>query len=77
MTKTELRQTKEYKEAMEKIKGYRSGFTFTLNYGKIPKGQGNALKIITRDCVKSGILETIEIGLDINGNFVEEKYRRL
>ena len=77
MTKQELRKTKDYKEAVEKIKTYRKGFEFTLNYASIPKAKGNALKIITKDCIDAGIIESISIGLDIEGNFVEETYRRL
>lgn len=77
MTLQELRQTEEYKKAVDKIKGYRKGFEFTLNYGKIPKAKGNALKIITRDCIENGILESISFGLDLQGNFVDETYRRL
>ena len=77
MTKAEVRETKDYAEAVEKIKGYPQGFTFTLNYSKIPKPKANALNIITDDCIKAGILESIEIGLDITGNIVEEKFRRL
>ena len=73
----ELRQTKDYKEAIKKIKGYKKGFEFTLNYGTIPKAKGNALKIITKDCIENGILEIISIGLDLQGNFVDETYRRL
>ena len=77
MTKQELRETKDYKEAIEKIKGYRKGFEFTLNYGSIPKAKENTLRIITKDCIDAGIIESISIGLDIEGNFVEETYRRL
>lgn len=77
MTKAELRKTKEYADAMEKIKNYRKGFTFTLNYAEIPRPQGNALKIITQDCIDNGILESISFGLNIHGECVEEEYRRL
>ena len=77
MTVYELRQTKDYKEAVEKIKRHRKGFEFTLNYAEIPKAKGNALKVITKDCIENGILESIAIGLDIQGNFVDETYRRL
>lgn len=77
MTKQELRETKDYKEAVEKIKAYRKGFEFTLNYASIPKAKGKALKIITKDCIDAGIIESISIGLDIEGNFVDETYRRL
>lgn len=77
MTKQELRETNNYKEAVEKIKAYRKGFEFTLNYASIPKAKGNALRIITKDCIDAGIIESISIGLDIEGNFVDETYRRL
>lgn len=77
MTKAELRKTKEYADAVEKIKNYRKGFTFTLNYAEIPKPQGNALKIITKDCIDNGILECISIGLNVHGEWVEDEYRRL
>lgn len=52
MTVQEFRETDGYKEAFDKIKGYPRGFKFTLDYTKIPKAKGNALKIITRDCIK-------------------------
>jgi hypothetical protein len=77
MTKAEFRKSKEYAEAVEIIKGYRKGRRLTLCYGQIPKPKANALRIVTEDCRKMGILESIRIGIDIHGNFVEEEYRRL
>lgn len=77
MTKTVFRKSKEYTECMEKIKNYPKGFTFSLKYREIPKAKGNALKILTQDCIDAGILDSISIGLDIHGNFVEETYKRL
>lgn len=77
MTKQEFRESKEYAEMMEKIKGYHKGFKFTLHYGQIPKAKANALRTITQDCIKMGILESKSIGLDIQGNFVEEEYERV
>ena len=77
MTKAEFRKSKEYAECMEKIKNYPKGFTFSLKYGEIPKAKGNALRILTEDCIDKGILETISFGLNIHGEFVEEEYRRL
>lgn len=77
MTKAEFRQSKEYAECMEKIKNYPKGFEFTVYYGQIPKAKANALEVLTNDCIKAGILESIGIGLDIQGNFVEKEYRRL
>lgn len=77
MTKSEFRQSSEYKEMMDKIKGYPKGFTFTLHYGEIPKAKGNALRILTEDAIKEGILESIAIGLTLQGEPVDETYRRL
>ena len=77
MTVQKMRETKDYKEAVEKIKGYSIGFEFTLNYATIPKEKGNALRIITKDLIDKGILESIAIGIDLQGNFCEETYRRI
>lgn len=77
MSKTEFQKSKEYREMIEKIKGYPIGFTFTLKYAEIPKKKGNALKVITSDCIEMCILESISIGLDIQGNIVEEQYKRI
>lgn len=76
MTASEFRKSEEYKELTGRIKGYPAGSTFTLKYGEIPEKKGNALKIITKDCIDMGILESIRIGLDVHGRFVEEEYRR-
>lgn len=77
MTKSEFRQSKEYREMMDKIRSYTKGFEFTLHYGEIPKAKGNALRIVTEDSIKEGILESIAIGLTLQGDPVEETYRRL
>ena len=77
MSKSEFKKSKEYREMIDKIKGYPIGFKFTLKYGEIPEKKGNALKIITSDCIDMGILESISIGLDIQGNFVEKQYNRI
>ena len=77
MTVQEMRKTNDYKEAVNKIKGYSKGFEFTLDYSNIPKAKGNALKIITNDCIKAGIIESISIGLTLQGEPVDETFRRL
>lgn len=77
MTKAEFLKSKEYVELVDKIKSYPKGFTFSLKYEQIPKAKGNALRIVTEDCINQGILESISIGLNIHGEFVEEEYRRL
>ena len=73
----EMRQTKDYMEAVEKIKAYPIGFVFTLKYSEIPKKKGNALKVITSDCIKMGIIESISFDLDLCGNCTAETYRRI
>lgn len=77
MTTQELRQTKDYKDAVDKIKKYPKNFKFTLDYSQIPKDKGNALRIITRDMIKEKILESISIGLDLQGNICDETFQRL
>ncbi len=77
MTKQEMRKTKNYEDAVNKIKGYSKGFEFTLNYSEIPKPQGNALKVIMDDCIRGGIVESISIGVSLQGKPVDETFRRL
>lgn len=77
MSKSEFRKSKEYSDMVDRIKGYPIGFKFSLKYGIIPKKKGNALRVITKDCIDMGILESISIGLDIQGNLVEEEYQRI
>ncbi len=77
MTIEQVRNHEEYAKAMEKIKTYRSGFKFTLDYSRIPTPQGNALKIVMRDAIKEGLLESVAIGLAIDGSFVDETFKKL
>lgn len=76
-TVTEFKESTEYAESMEKIKGYSKGYTFSLKYEKIPKAKANALIILTKDCIDMGILESISMSFDIAGNLTEETYKRL
>ena len=77
MTVAELRQHPEYKKAVAKIEGYRKGFRFTMNYANIPKAKANALKIILNDCEKSGIIESVSIGLSLEGNVTDETFVKI
>ena len=77
MTIQELRQSKDYAEAMSKIKKYSKGFAFTLNYSAIPKGKANALRIIMQDCIDGGIIESVSIGVALNGEQTDETFKRL
>lgn len=77
MTIDELRRHDEYALAFKKIKGYKKGFEFTLNYARIPSPQANALKIIMRDAIDQGLLEPIADGWTLEGVCVETTYRRI
>ena len=77
MIRQEFRESEEYKKCMEKIKGYNPGFTFTLNYKNIPKGKVKALEIVTSDCIKEGILDSVRIGVALDGSLVDETFKRI
>jgi hypothetical protein len=77
MNKQELRQAKDYKEAMAKIEGYTKGFRFTINYTEIPSAKANALKIILQDACKQELLQSVQFGLSLEGELVDETFVRL
>lgn len=77
MTIKEFKNSKEYADMVEKIKSYSVGFVFTIPYYKMTQKQINGMNIVTLDCIKSGILESLSIGLDIHGNPTEEKFKRI
>ena len=77
MTKTELRAHPGYIEAMDKIKNYRTGFEFHMDFSQIPTAKANGLKLILCDAKELGYLESIEIDTELlTGNWVGETYRR-
>lgn len=77
MTREQLRITTDYAEAMDKIRKYTKGFQFTLYYSEIPKAKANALKILMNDCIKCGLVESISIGITIQGDIADETFRKL
>ena len=77
MTIQELRQSKDYADAINKIKKYPKDFTFKLNYSQIPKEEVIALWIIMRDCIENGIVESISIGVALSGEQTDETFKRL
>lgn len=77
MNRREFKKSKEYQDSIEKIKGYSRGFKFTLPYYKMTQGQKNAMYIITDDCIKEKIIDSISFGLDLTGNVTEETFIRL
>lgn len=76
MTIAEFRKSKDYADMIAKIKGYRSGFQFTLDFVNIPKAKARALEVVTEDCKKMGILESVSFGLNLNGDVTEETFKR-
>ena len=77
MTIEEFKNSKEYADMVEKIKSYSVGFVFTIPYYKMTQKQINGMNIVTRDCIKSGILRCLSTNLDIHGNPTEEKFKRI
>ena len=77
MTRKEFLESKEYKDMMNKIKGYSKGFTFTIPFYKMTQRQKNGMNIVLKNARKEGLIESLSIGLSIDGNVVEEEYRRL
>ena len=77
MNTAELRNHPDYKLCMDKIRSYRKGFEFTLNYAKIPTPQANALRIIMRDAIADGLVESIALGLSLEMENTDETFRRL
>lgn len=77
MNKAEFRNHEMYKECMNRIKLYKNGFTFTIPFYKMASGQKNGMLIVLRDCMKEGLIESISISLDLQGNMTEETFKRL
>ena len=77
MTIQELRNHKEYAICINKIKAYKKGFEFTLNYEQIPTPQANALKIVMRDAIAMGYLESIAFDLNLEGEQTAETFRKI
>lgn len=77
MTVQELRNHEEYAICMRKIKAYKKGFEFTINYAQIPTGKANALKIVLHDAVDQGLLENIADGWSLDGKIEDETFRKI
>lgn len=76
MTREELRAHPEYAVCMEKIRGYKPGFVFTLNWNQIPFAKANALKEICADAIREGYLESVSFNVDFYGHCTAETFRR-
>ena len=77
MTIQEVRNHKEYARCFEKIKSYPKGFTFTLEWQKIPKPQANALKIVMQDAYEQGLLDITEFILALDGTETGRTFKKL
>lgn len=77
MTIQEVRNHEEYAICFRKIKSYRKGFEFTLDYNRIPTPQANALKIVMRDAIEQGLLENIATDFTLEGAITAERFRKL
>ena len=73
----QLRNTAEYARCMNKIRSYKSGFEFTLQYDEIPRKTGNALRIIMRDACNAGLIEMLATDISIDCEITAETYRRM
>lgn len=77
MTTTELRQSKEYRICMDKIRSYKTGFEFTIPFDRMSAGQANAMHRILRDAYDEGLIESVSFVLNLEGECIEETWRRL
>lgn len=76
MTIIELRNHTQYKVCMDKIKAYHPGFTFRMDWTQIPTAKGNAIKIVLKDAITAGYLESISFELSLEGAITAESYQR-
>lgn len=77
MTITELRNHEEYQKCLDKVKSYKEGFKFTLNWTQIPKAKANALRQIMTDFIEMGLLESMKFDLNLKGEITSETYRKI
>lgn len=77
MTKSEFLKSKEYENMMKKIRNYSTGFEFTIPFYKMTRQQKNGMNIVLNNAVKEGLIESVRIGVSLEGNFTDETYRRL
>lgn len=77
MTVEQLRKSEEYFKALDKIRKYSKGFRFTLFYSDIPRAKANALEILMHDCIKMGLVESVSIGISLQGDKADETFRKL
>ena len=77
MTLEELRNSEDYKKAVDKIKGYNKGFVFTIYYNQMNTPLKNAMDKILKDCTDQGLIESIQMGVNLDMEITDETFRRL
>jgi len=77
MTRDELRREPGYIEAHKKIESYKKGFKFTVYYNEMPAPKRKAMEYLLSDCEKEGLIESISIGVALNGERVDETFVKL
>lgn len=76
MTKQEFRNSQEYANLMQRIRSYKPGFRFTINYAAVradSEGKYAGLHTLLEDAIKEGYLESVAIGWSLDG-LLEGKY---
>lgn len=76
MTREELRMHPEYQICMEKIRKYTPGFILRMDFTQIPVAKANALKVVLRDAVAMGYLESVSMEINLDMEATAETYRR-
>lgn len=73
----ELRKAQGYLEAHAKVERYSKGFRFTVDYSTIPVAKANALKILLADCCRENLIQSVAIGLSLEGVQTSETFVRV
>lgn len=79
MTREEARKHPDYLGAMEKIRGYSTGFKFTVNFAainQISPAKMRGMLMLMQDAEKAGLVECEEMGFTLDGGLVEKTYTR-
>ena len=76
MTTEQLRSHPEYKVCVDKIKNYRPGYVFTIDYTNIPRAKANGLRCILRDACKLGFLESVSTQISLSCEITAETWKR-
>lgn len=75
MTTEEFRETKDYAEKIDKIKNYSKETIFILNYLKNP--EANVWQIVMQDCIKKGVVKSVNAEFSWVGERQSETFERL